>query len=89
MTNPFTLAVKNRRFGPAPLRFEALLAHLDGRDARALNLNRKADKMDRNDAAAGTRRRGSAQVRPRQATPFPRVGFAVAGGAIDGKLQRC
>jgi len=89
MTNTFTPAVKNRRFGPAPLRFEALLAHLNGRDAHALNLNRKADKMDSNAAGVGSRRRGSAQVRPRQAAPFPRVGFAVAGGPIDRKLQRC
>lgn len=47
MRKPVTLTSKDRKLGADRLRYEARLAYLDDRNARALELNRKADKLDR------------------------------------------
>jgi hypothetical protein len=51
----FTLTPKDRKFGSDRLRYEARLAHLDGRNARALELNRKADVLDREQRSRNAR----------------------------------
>jgi hypothetical protein len=47
MKKPVVLTAKDRRMGYDRLRFEAHYAYLDGRNARALELNRKADALAR------------------------------------------
>lgn len=47
MKTSVTLTQKDRRLGSDRLRYGARLAHLDGRNVRALELNRKADALDR------------------------------------------
>ena len=47
MKKPVTLTARDRRMGVDRLRYEARLAYLDGRNARALELNRKADALYR------------------------------------------
>lgn len=42
-----TLTAKDRKMGSDKLRYEARLAYLDDRNARAKELNRKADMLDR------------------------------------------
>jgi hypothetical protein len=49
---PVVLTVKDRRRGVDGLRYDARLAYLDGRKARALYWNRKADALAREIAAA-------------------------------------
>jgi hypothetical protein len=44
---PVALTNNDRRFGADRLRYEAHLAYLNGRAARAKELNRKADLLDR------------------------------------------
>jgi hypothetical protein len=52
MKKPVTLTPKDRRLGSDRLRYEARLAYLDDRNARALELNRKADALDRENRKA-------------------------------------
>ena len=47
MKKPVTLTAKDRRLGAERLRYDARLAYLDGRNARAAELNLKADALDR------------------------------------------
>lgn len=47
MSKPVTLTAKDRKMGVERLRYEAHLAYLDGRNARAKELNRKADALYR------------------------------------------
>jgi hypothetical protein len=47
MKKPVMLTPKDRKRGPEGLRYDARLAYLDDRNARALELNRKADALDR------------------------------------------
>ena len=47
MTKPVVFTKKDRQRGAAGLRYDARLVYLDGRNARALELNRKADALER------------------------------------------
>jgi hypothetical protein len=47
MRKPVQLTSKDRKMGVERLRFEARCAYLDGRNARAKELNRKADALYR------------------------------------------
>lgn len=44
---PVVLTAKDRKLGADRLRYDAHLVYLDGRNARAKELNRKADSLDR------------------------------------------
>lgn len=44
---PVVLNARDRKLGPDGLRYEARLAYLDDRNARARELNRKADALER------------------------------------------
>ena len=47
MKKPVTLTAKDRKMGVERLRYEARMAYLDGRNARAKELNRQADALYR------------------------------------------